>query len=171
MGMIPIRWERGVRKPADEQWAGMGWAPWQRFDEAVVASAVPVTPGIYRFRTQDEPMLLYIGIGGNRRRRLRTLRRWSRKGSQAFVQRLGEKRPFRGHFAAPALACCEEAGCHVEVSWSLGTFPDRQERETVERALIAQHRRETGIDPPWQYGGRGVGPYLAARGSEGDADV
>ena len=170
-GMSPTKWERGVREPADEQWAGMGWAPWQRFDEAVVASAVPVTPGIYRFRTQDEPVLLYIGIGGNRRRRLRTLRRWSRKGSHAFVQRLGEKRPFRGHFAAPALARCEEAGCHVEVSWSLGTFPDRQERETVERALIAQHRRETGIDPPWQYGGRGVGPYLAARGSEGDADV
>ena len=42
-GMIPTKWERGVREPADEQWAGMGWAPWQRFDEAVVASAVPVT--------------------------------------------------------------------------------------------------------------------------------
>jgi hypothetical protein len=160
-----------VREPADEQWAGMGWASWRQFDEEVVASAVPATPGIYRFRTQDEPALLYIGIGGNRRRRLRTLRRWSRKGTHAFVQRLGEKRPFRGHFAAPALARCEEAGCPVEVSWSLDIFPDRQQRETVERALIAQHPRETGMDPPWQYGGRGVEPYLAARNSGGGADA
>jgi hypothetical protein len=164
------RWDRDVREPADEQWAGMSWAPWQQFDEAVAASAVPATPGIYRFRTQDESALLYIGIGGNRRRRLRTLRRWSRKGSDAFVRRLGEKRPFRGHYAAPALARCEEAGCHVEVSWSLGTIPDRQERESVESALIARHRRETGADPPWQYGGRGIGPYLVALGFEGEAD-
>lgn len=144
----------------------MRWAPWQKFDEAAVTGAVPATPGIYRFRTQGEPTLLYIGIGGNRRRRLRTLRRWSRMGSQAFVKRLGEKRPFRGHFAAPALARCEEAGCHVEVSWSLDTFPDRREREAVERALIALHLRETGLDPAWQHGGRGVRQYLAARGSE-----
>jgi hypothetical protein len=160
-----------VKEPADEQWAGMRWAPWQRFDEAVVPGAVPTAPGIYRFRTQDEPTLLYIGIGGNRRRRLRTLRRWSRKGSHAFVQRPGEKRPFRGHFAAPALARCEEAGCLVEVSWSLATFPDPQERETVESALITQHHRETGADPPWQRGGRGVEQYLAARGSKGDTDT
>jgi hypothetical protein len=158
-----------VREPADEQWAGMEWASWHPFDEAVVASAVPTTPGIYRFRTQDEPALLYLGIGGNRRRRLRTLRKWSRMGSHAFAQRPGQQRPFRGHFAAPALARCEEAGCLVEVSWSLDTFQDRREREAIEGALIAQHRRETGVDPPWQYGGRGVEPYLVARGSEGDA--
>ena len=152
-------------EPADEQWAGMRWAPWQEFDDAAVAvavaSAVPASPGIYRFRTHGEQNLLYIGIGADRRRRLRTLRRWSRKGSHAFMRRLGEKRPFRGHYAAPALARCEEAGYCVEVSWPLGIFPDRQERENVERTLIEQHRRETGKDPAWQYGGRGVESYLA----------
>lgn len=160
-----------MREPADEQWAGMRWAPWQPFNEDVVRSAVPTTPGIYRFRTRDESALLYIGIGANRRRRLRTLRRWSRKSSRAFEPQPGNKRPFRGHFAAPALARCEEAGCRAEVSWSLITFPERQERETVERALITQHRHETGMDPPWQHGGRGVGRYLAARGSRDDAGM
>ncbi|HEY3735635.1 MAG TPA: hypothetical protein VGL63_17140 [Streptosporangiaceae bacterium] len=160
-----------MEKPADEQWADMAWAPWHQFSEVVVASVIPATPGIYRFRTHDEPTLLYIGIGGNRRRRLRTLRRWSRKGSNAFVQRPGEKRPFRGHFAAPALARCEEAGCVVEVSWSLATFPDRQERERVESELIARHLREAGADPPWQHGGRGIEQYLAACRSKGDVDT
>jgi hypothetical protein len=47
----------------------MSWTAWHAFDEAVREDQIPSTGGIYRFRSRGEPGLLYIGEGGNRRRR------------------------------------------------------------------------------------------------------
>lgn len=156
--------------PASKSWGDLNWSPWTPFDRAVDEQLIPATPGIYRFRTGGEATLLYIGIGANRRRRLHTLWRWSRKGSAAFRLRPGEKRPFRGHYAAPALARCEEAGCRIEVSWSAEAISDKQKREDVEAGLISRHSQDAGFVPPWQGGADGLGTYLAGRNAPAGDD-
>lgn len=149
-----------VSAPANRSWGGVTWSPWVSFDEAQLPAEVPTTPGLYRFRTAGDETLLYIGIGANRRRRLRTLHRWAAKGSAAFVRVPGQKRPFRGHYAAPALARSREAGCSIEVSWMMDEIADKTERERVEASLITRHLTEAGAFPPWQHGGKELDDYL-----------
>jgi hypothetical protein len=55
---------------------------------------------------------------------------------------------------------CEDAGCHVEVSWALEEHPDKHERKAAEARLLGLHREATGMNPPIQHGGRGVAAYL-----------
>ncbi len=73
------------------------------------------------------------------------------------------KRPHRGHYAAPYVRQCEDAGCHVEVSWALEEHPDKTDRRAAEERLIQLHREVMGVDPPIQHGGRGVAAYLEKR--------
>jgi hypothetical protein len=72
-------------------------------------------------------------------------------------------RPHRGHYAAPYMRQCQDAGCRIEVSWALAEHPDQAERRAVEARLIQLHREVVGVDPPIQHGGRGVAAYLEKR--------
>ena len=58
---------------------------------------------------------------------------------------------------------CEDAGCHVEVSWALEEHPDQAQRRAVETRLIQLHHDAMGVDPPIQHGGRRVAAYLEKR--------
>ena len=64
------------------------------------------------------------------------------------------KRPHRGHYAAPYMRHCEDAGGHVEVSWALEEHPEKTERRAAEARLIRLHREVVGVDPPIQRSGR-----------------
>jgi hypothetical protein len=159
--------------PQAASWGGLLWSAWHDFDEAHRNGLIPATPGIYRFRAQGEAGLLYIGESGEtggRRARLDDLARGPKRHPPSFY--LDEdtwraaglaKRPHRGHYAAPYFRQCEDAGCHVEVSWALREHPDKDERRSVEKGLIQLHRQVIGFDPPIQHGGRSVAAYLERR--------
>jgi hypothetical protein len=156
--------------PQAADWGGLSWSKWQDFDEAHRGSVIPATPGIYRFRARDEPGLLYIGESGGRRGRhgrLGSLARGMKRHPADFYLNWRAagmaKRPHRGHYAAPYLRQCKDAGCRVEVSWALEEHPDKTERRTVEARLIQLHYDARGSDPPIQHGGRGVAAYLEKR--------
>ena len=149
---------------------GLSWSEWQDFDEAHRGKVIPATPGIYRFRARGEPGLLYIGESGDvkgRRRRLAALARGRKRHPPEFYldwRAVGLlKRPHRGHYAAPYIRQCEDAGCRVEVSWAVEEHPGETERKAVEARLIQLHREAMSIDPPVQHGGRGVAAYLEKR--------
>jgi hypothetical protein len=156
--------------PQAADWGGLSWSQWQGFDEAHRGKVIPATPGIYRFRARGEPGLLYIGESGGRtgrRGRLGSLARGMRRHPADFYLNWRAaglaKRPHRGHYAAPYVRQCEDAGCQVEVSWALEEHPDETERKAVEERLIELHRQARGADPPIQHGGRGVAAYLEKR--------
>ena len=53
--------------PQAAEWGGLHWAGWHDFGQAHRDRLIPPTPGVYRFRVQDEPaMLLYIGETGQK---------------------------------------------------------------------------------------------------------
>lgn len=156
--------------PQAADWGGLRWSEWQDFDEAHRSHAIPATPGVYRFRARDEPGLLYIGESGDaggRWARLDDLARGRNRHPPEFYLNWRAaglaKRPHRGHYAAPYLRQCEDAGCHVEVSWAMEEHPDKTERRAIEARLIRRHREIMGVDPPIQHGGRGVAAYLEKR--------
>jgi hypothetical protein len=156
--------------PQATDWGSLYWSEWHDFDKAHRGNLIPASPGIYRFRSRDEPGLLYIGESGaarGRRARLNALARGRKRHPASFYLNWRTaglaKRPHRGHYAAPYIRQCEDAGCRVEVSWALAEHPEKIERRAVEARLIQLHREATGFDPPVQYGGRGVAAYLEKR--------
>lgn len=153
--------------PQAADWGGLSWSGWQDFDEAHRSHAIPATPGVYRFRAHDEPGLLYIGesgAAGGRRARLGALARGRKRHPPEFYLNWREaglaKRPHRGHYAAPYMQQCQDAGCHIEVSWALEEHPGKADRKAVEARLVHLHRQATGNDPPIQHGGRGMAAFL-----------
>jgi hypothetical protein len=159
--------------PQAPDWGGLSWSPWHDFDQACDDRLIPETPGLYRFRTKGEPeLLLYIGesgaAGGGRRARLDDLARGRKRHPADYYLNWRAaglvSRPHRGHYAAPYVRLCEDAGCHIEVSWALEEHPDQVERRAVEKQLIQLHRQDVGFDPPIQHGGRGIPAYLRRRG-------
>jgi len=159
-----------VGDPQGPEWGGLSWSEWLDFDEAHRGKLIPATPGIYRFRARGEPGLLYIGESGEakgRRGRLDDLARGMGSHPASYYlswRAVGlAKRPHRGHYAAPYMRQCEDAGCHVQVSWALEEHPDETERKAVEARLIQLHHEAMGIDPPIQHGGQGVSAYLEKR--------
>jgi hypothetical protein len=151
-------------------WGGLSWSEWRDFGEAHRGSLIPATPGIYRFRARDEPGLLYIGESGGRRGRrgrLESLARGMRRHPADFYLNWRAAglavRPHRGHYAAPYMLQCKDAGCQIEVSWALEEHPEETERRAVEARLIRLYREVMGFDPPIQHGGRGVAAYLERR--------
>jgi hypothetical protein len=153
--------------PQAPDWGRLSWSGWQDFDEAHRGKVIPVTPGIYRFRARGKPGLLYIGESGGRRgrrARLGRLARGMKRHPADFYLKwraagLAE-RPHRGHYAAPYMSQCQDAGCRIEVSWARHEHPDQAGRRAVEAKLIQLHREVMGFDPPIQHGGRGVATYL-----------
>jgi hypothetical protein len=153
--------------PQAAGWGGLSWSPWYDFDQAHCEQLIPATSGLYRFSASGHPGLLYIGesgAAGGRRARLDDLARGRRRHTADFYLNWREnglaKRPHRGHYAAPYLRLCEDAGYAVEVSWALGEHTDTSDRRAVEKRLIRQHQADTGWTPPIQYGGAGVIAYL-----------
>lgn len=56
-----------MRDPQAADWGGLHWSEWHDFDEAHRGGLIPDTPGVYRFRAQDEPgTLLYVGETGQK---------------------------------------------------------------------------------------------------------
>ena len=159
--------------PQADDWGGLSWSGWRAFDQAVTEDWIPATGGVYRFRSRGEPGLLYVGEGVNRRRRLRTLELHSKAHAARYYLEwpAGTKRPHRGHYAAPFLRLCRDAGCVVDVSWAIGVHADRAVRRAVEACLIRQYHDEAHGDPPWQHGGRGMPAYLARRDLGGPAGM
>jgi len=160
--------------PQAADWGGLRWSEWQDFDEAHRGHVIPATPGLYRFRARGEPGLLYIGESGDaggRRARLDDLARGRKRHPPEFYLNWRAaglaKRPHRGHYAAPYVRQCEDAGCHVEVSWALEEHPDKTDRRAAEGRLIRLHRVVMGVVPPIQYGGRGVDAFLEKRHGNG----
>ena len=151
--------------PQKTDWGGLSWSGWCPFAQAIAENCIPKSGGIYRFRGREEPGLLYIGEGANRRRRLRALELHSKAHPAEYYLNWphGTKRPHRGHYAAPFLRMCRDAGCVVEVSWAMDVHADLAERRRVEARLIGQYRDEAQADPPWQHGGLGMVTYLARR--------
>ena len=156
--------------PQATDWGGLSWSQWQDFDEAHLGTMIPATPGLYRFRARDEPGLLYVGESGGkrgRRGRLGSLTLGMERHPADFYldwRTAGlAKRPHRGHYAAPYMLQCKDAGCRIQVSWALEEHPDETERRAAEERLIRLHREVMGVDPPIQHGGRGVAAYLEKR--------
>jgi len=109
-----------------------------------------------RYRRQPEPAQFSSHLARGRKRHPASFYlNWRAAGLA--------KRPHRGHYAAPHIRRCEDAGCRVEVSWALEEHPEKTERQAVEARLIQLHREVTGFDPPIQYGGRGVAAFLEKR--------
>jgi hypothetical protein len=155
--------------PSDLQaadWAGLSWSSWHDLDEARDKRLIPMTPGLYRFRAEGEPGLLYIGESGQRWGRLDDLARARRRHTaDYYLQGLGDP----AHSSAPFFMICEDAGCHVEVSWALEEHSNREARRVVEAQLIRLHRETMGYDPPIQHHGNGVDAYLRRRAMTLDA--
>jgi hypothetical protein len=158
----------GQTDPQARSWGNLEWSPWVSFAEAVGTAMIPATPGLYRFRARGVPGLLYIGESGarkGRRSRLRALARGMRRrpASHYLDWRAAglPRRPHRGHFAAPHLRRCQDAGCDIQVSWSQAEFPDKTARRQKEHDLIVEHRRITSAAPPVQHGGAGMADLLA----------
>jgi hypothetical protein len=154
--------------PQAPGWGGLSWSPWHDFDQARDDRLIPTTPGLYRFRATGEQGLLYIGesgaSAGGRWARLDDLARGRKRHPTDYYLNWRAagltRRPHRGHYAAPYFRQCEDAGCHIEVSWALEEHPDQRERRAAEERLIQLHYAAMGSDPPIQHGGRGVEGYL-----------
>jgi hypothetical protein len=121
---------------------------------------IPLSAGLYRFRTQGEDGLLYIGESGARWTRLDDLARARRRHPvDYYLKGLGDP----GHSSTPYFMLCEDAGCKLEVSWALDEEPDRKRRRRAEARLIRLYYDTTGEDPPVQHSGKGVPAYLKRR--------
>ena len=156
--------------PQASDWGGLRWSPWHDFDQARDDRLIPATPGLYRFRSTGERGLLYIGesgAAGGRWARLADLARGRKRHPAGYYlnwRAAGlSRRPHRGHYAAPYFRLCEDAGCHIEVSWALEEHTEQAERRAAEEQLIQLHREAMGSDPPIQHGGRGIEAYLRDR--------
>lgn len=129
---------------------------------------IPSSGGLYRFRAQDETGLMYVRESGARWTRLDDLARARRRHDyHYYLSGLGDP----GHSSAPYLIMCEEAGCKLEVSWTLDEVPNRRHRRAAEAQLLRLYRQTTGQDPPVQYAGRGVAAYLRCRANGGSPQV
>ena len=147
--------------PQSADWGGIGWSQWHDLDHARDKRLIPQTAGLYRFRSQGEDGLLYIGESSARWTRLDDLARARhRHAADYYLKSLGDP----GHSSAPYFMLCEEAGCKIEVSWALDEDPDRVHRQGTEARLLRLYRKVTGEYPLVQHGGKGVGAYLKRRG-------
>jgi hypothetical protein len=161
--------QRHGADPQGQRWGDVAWSDWHAFNAPAV-KMIPATSGLYRFRALDEAGLLYIGESGavkGRRSRLGALARGMMRHPPGYYLQWREaglpRRPHRGHYAAPFMRQCKDAGCQIEVSWSQDTFPEDTWRLETEERLVSLHRQMMGADPPVQHGGRGMDAYLARR--------
>lgn len=148
-----------------DNWGGVPWCTWETFGRVAAENRIPASGGVYRFRSHGEAGLLYIGEGADRRRRLLTLEKQSRAHPARYYLEwpAGSPRPHRGHYAAPFLGLCRDAGCVVQVSWTIDVLAERGSRKALEAHLIRLYYDEAHSYPPWQFGGRAMAAYLVER--------
>ena len=108
--------------------------------------------------------MLYIGEDADLRRRLGILDIRSKEHPAEYYLDWppGTAHPHRGHHAAPFLHPCRDAGCAVDVSWSIDVPASQADRRRVEARLIGQYYGLAHVGPAWQHGGRGMAVYLAS---------
>lgn len=128
-------------------WLEFDWTNWVSLHpDDNEASALPTDPGLYRVRHQAYDGLVYLGeTGRSVRGRIRALARGIHDGEMPFSD---------PHTGSPCLwAVVDRHGPGFEVS---ATTPDkateRYQRKAIEDALIALHRRETGLTPVGNFG-------------------
>ena len=154
--------------PQSVSWGGIAWSQWYDLDRARDVKLIPQSRGLYRFRAQGENGLLYIGESGARWGRLDDLTRARRRHpADYYLKGLGDP----GHSSAPYFMLCEDAGCKLEVSWSLDEEPNRDRRRRAEAQLLQLYQEVTGDDPPVQHSGKGVAAYLKRRAQLRDPHV
>ena len=91
--------------------------------------------------------MFYIGESNSRWTRLDDLARARRRHSaDYYLQGRGDP----GHSSAPYFIVCEEAGCSIEVSRTLGELQDQNKRRAAEARLIQLHHEAIDDDPPVQ---------------------
>jgi hypothetical protein len=139
----------------------LAWSPWVPLETAPTDPEVPREPGIYRIRSAETGVILYIGqTGRSLRRRLRELRHV-----------YGDLMPYNDpHTAGPALwAHRIDTGETFEVSVApLRTSgPERLGREALE---ITKRRMLDGCSPLYNFGRMPAGWYKST-GSNTKATV
>ena len=137
---------RGTQNPQETMWLGRHWSSWISLVVTLNRGyGPPHQPGVYRLRDAlVDKSLLYIGEGGDIRRRLFQLRNAMEKVSKGASQ--GPP-----HWAGAYILQHERSGAKVEVSWLLGSICDEAERKGLECEYIAAHRWATGHNPECQF--------------------
>lgn len=132
-------------EPSAREWMGLDWSPWYDLrDRDHLLTVLPENPGLYRVRHPGVPGLLYVGETGAQG----GLR--DRVGHGLAVGMAGSTRPTGGnHDATVSLwQIAEASGASPEVS--VATPPigaAKRHRRSIEAALVAVCRRETGKSP------------------------
>ena len=134
------------QNPQETTWLFRRWSPWMGLDKALYRGyGPPRQPGVYRIRdARSGDSLLYIGEGGDIRKRLFQLRNAMKK-----VECGGPQGP--PHWAGACILHYRRLGAQIEVSWLLDVVPDEAERKGLECEYIAAHRWATGRNPGCQF--------------------
>ena len=129
-----------------DDWMGFDWSPWLSLNPADgELSRISTNPGIYRVRHLDRDGLTYIGQTG------RSLRGRVRALAGCYKDEMPYTDP---HVAAPSLwAVRQEYGPDFQVSViEPDDIDQRQRRLSIEEALIAVYRRESGENTTANFG-------------------
>jgi hypothetical protein len=134
-----------LQNSQDTIWLGRSWSPWISLNKALERGyGPPHQPGVYRLRdARLNDSLLYIGEGGDIRRRLFQLRR-----AMAKVAAGGQCPP---HWAGACILQRERQGAIVQVSWLLEAVLIEAERKGLECEYITAHQWVVGSNPDCQF--------------------
>ena len=134
-----------IENPHETVWLRRRWSVWLSLKEALLrGKGPPHEPGVYRLRASGSDRLLYIGQGGDVRRRLFDLQ--SAMGKVASGGRQGPP-----HWAGACILHHQRRGAAIEVSWLLELVAAESERKGLECEYIAAHRWATGLNPECQF--------------------
>jgi len=135
-----------LRDLQGKTWLSREWSDWLDLDAALQRGyGPPHQPGVYRIRdARFLNLLLYVGEGGDVRRRLFQLRNAMRK-----VAAGGRQGP--PHWAGGCILYHQQRGARIEVSWLLAVVEDEGDRKGIECECIAAHRWATGSNPECQF--------------------
>jgi hypothetical protein len=131
--------------PVSDEWLGLEWSPWSDLrDRPTVLKQLPREPGLYRVRHTKLPGLLYVGEtgaeGGLRSRVGHDLAAGLAPGSQPEDGKHGATEPLH--------RICDVVEGELQVSvTSPPVAANRRYRRSLEAALVAVCRRETGHTP------------------------
>ncbi len=147
----------------DPDWLGFDWSPWSSVKpDGQIPSFLPTDPGVYRVRHDAYDGLVYIGeTGRSLRGRLNALMRGIFEGEMPYSD------PHTGSPSLWAIVDCHGPGFEVSVA-SPRRAADKQERNAIEDALIALHRRETGETPVGNFGRMPPGYEKSRQRSSGE---
>jgi hypothetical protein len=134
------------QSPQEASWLRRQWSPWIGLNRSLDRGyGPPHQPGVYRIRdARSGGSILYIGEGGDIRKRLSEL-----KNAMKKVEGGGLQGP--PHWAGACILHYKHLGAQIEISWLLDVVPDEAERKGLECEYIAAHRWATGRNPECQF--------------------